>query len=213
MLLTDGEDNVSSASLDAAAARAAEVPVHVIELVTERSDRPALDQLAAAGGGAVSSASDPSALTELYRQAAGAVANQYRITYPSSGSGPVELTVRVTYRRGRTRRHDHGRAPGRGAGPHGCAHHDHACDHNARDDHTTDDHPATTTPATTHAPALAAGADPGEPEGSNLGLLVGAGRSSSRSCSSPRCSSSATVDVDRCAPASAWTTPRRRRLA
>ena len=54
VLLTDGEDNVSVASLDAAAAAAAELPVHVIELVTDRSDRPALDRLAAAGGGGVS---------------------------------------------------------------------------------------------------------------------------------------------------------------
>ena len=84
VLLSDGEDNVSVASLDAATAAAAEVPVHVIELVTERSDRPALDQLAAAGGGIVSSANDPTALSELYRQAAGTVANQYRITYPST---------------------------------------------------------------------------------------------------------------------------------
>ena len=98
VLLSDGEDNVSVASLEAATAAAAEIPVHVIELVTERSDRPTLDQLAAAGGGVVSSANDPAALTELYRQAAGTVANQYRITYPSSGSGPVELTVRVQHR-------------------------------------------------------------------------------------------------------------------
>ena len=139
MLLSDGEDNVSVASLEAATAAAAEIPVHVIELVTDRSDRPALDQLAAAGGGIVSSANDPTALSELYRQAAGTLANQYRITYPSSGSGPGRAHRPGEHRRGRARRHHHGRAPGRGAGPHGCAHHDHACDHDARDDHTTDD--------------------------------------------------------------------------
>ena len=139
VLLSDGEDNVSVASLEAATAAAAEIPVHVIELVTDRSDRPTLDQLAAAGGGVVSSANDPTALSELYRQAAGTLANQYRITYPSSGSGPVELTVRVNTARRRARRHHHGRAPGRGAGPHGCTRHDHACDHHAGDDHTTDD--------------------------------------------------------------------------
>jgi tight adherence protein B len=95
VLLTDGEDNVSSASLDAASTAAGHVPVHVIELVTERSDRPALDRLASAGGGSVAGASDPAALTDLYRRAAGAVANQYRITYPSNGAGAAELTVRV----------------------------------------------------------------------------------------------------------------------
>ena len=93
VLLSDGEDNVSHASIDAATAVAADVPVHVIELVTERSDRPTLDQLAAAGGGTVTSASDPAALSELYRQAAGTVANQYRVTYTTAVSGPVELSV------------------------------------------------------------------------------------------------------------------------
>ena len=34
VLLSDGEDNVSDASLEAATAAAAEIPVHVIELVT-----------------------------------------------------------------------------------------------------------------------------------------------------------------------------------
>jgi tight adherence protein B len=95
VLLTDGEDNVSHATIDEAEAVAAGLPVHVIELLTDRSDRPALDRLAAPGGGTVTTATDPAALSDLYRHAAGTVANQYRVSYTSGGSGPVDLTVRV----------------------------------------------------------------------------------------------------------------------
>jgi tight adherence protein B len=94
VLLSDGGDTASTTTLDQAAA--AGVRTNVIELVTGESNRAVLGRLADAGGGSVSSVSDPAALAGLYRAAAASLANQYRVTYESSGHGPAELTVQVT---------------------------------------------------------------------------------------------------------------------
>ena len=67
----------------------------MIELVTDESNGAVLGQLAAAGGGSVSSAADPAALAGLYRGAAASLANQYRVTFETSSHGAVALTVRV----------------------------------------------------------------------------------------------------------------------
>jgi tight adherence protein B len=96
IVLSDGGDTASAAGLDQAVGAAAGVRLHVIELVSDESNRAALDQLAAAGGGTVLAASDPSTLGSLYADAAAALLGQYRITYESSGHGSVPLTVRVT---------------------------------------------------------------------------------------------------------------------
>jgi tight adherence protein B len=94
VLLSDGGDTVSRTTLDQAAAGG--VRTNVIELVTGESNRAVLGRLADAGGGSVSSVSDPAALAGLYRAAAASLANQYRVTYESSGHGGVPLAVRVT---------------------------------------------------------------------------------------------------------------------
>jgi tight adherence protein B len=96
VLLSDGGDTASEASLAEAVTAAAGATVNVIELVTPESNRSALDRLATAGGGSVSSASDPGALADLYRATAQTLVNRYRITYTSSGHGVVTLTVRLT---------------------------------------------------------------------------------------------------------------------
>ncbi|MGD9704269.1 MAG: type II secretion system F family protein [Acidimicrobiia bacterium] len=96
VLLSDGGDTVSEAPLENAVFAAAGVRLNVIELVSEESNRAVLDQLAASGGGQVTSSSDPAALSGLYRSTASALANQYRIGYTSSGHGRAPLTIRVT---------------------------------------------------------------------------------------------------------------------
>jgi len=95
VLLSDGGDTASAATLAEAESAATGVTLNVIDLVTPESNRAALDQLAAAGHGTVSSATDPAALGGLYETAARAIVNRYRITYESSGHGQVELTVRL----------------------------------------------------------------------------------------------------------------------
>jgi tight adherence protein B len=93
VLLSDGGDTASTTTLDQAAAGG--VRTDVIELVTGESNSAVLGQLAAAGGGSVSSVTDPAALAGLYRSAAASLANQYRVGYKSSSHGAVPLTVRV----------------------------------------------------------------------------------------------------------------------
>jgi tight adherence protein B len=93
VLLSDGGDTASTTTLDQAAA--AGVRTNVIELVTGESNSAVLGRLAAAGGGSVSSVADPAALAGLYRGTAASLANQYRVTYETSGHGAVALTVRV----------------------------------------------------------------------------------------------------------------------
>ena len=93
VLLSDGGDTASTTTLDQAAAGG--VRTDVIELVTGESNSAVLGQLAAAGGGSVSSVADPAALAGLYRSAAASLANQYRVGYKSSSHGAVPLTVRV----------------------------------------------------------------------------------------------------------------------
>jgi tight adherence protein B len=94
VLLSDGGDTASTTTLDRATATG--VRTNVIELVTDESDRAVLGRLAAAGGGNVSSVADPAALAGVYRSTAASLANQYRVTYETSGHGPVALSVRVT---------------------------------------------------------------------------------------------------------------------
>jgi tight adherence protein B len=96
VLLSDGGDTASAADLRQAEAAASGATVNVIELVTPESNRAALEQLATAGGGTVSSASDPAALADLYQATAQALVNRYRVTYTSAGHGATNLTVRLT---------------------------------------------------------------------------------------------------------------------
>ena len=96
VLLSDGGDTASAADLGQAEAAASGATVNVIELVTPESNRAALEQVATAGGGTVSSVSDPAALADLYQATAQALVNRYRVTYTSAGHGATNLTVRLT---------------------------------------------------------------------------------------------------------------------
>jgi tight adherence protein B len=95
ILLSDGGDTASTATLADAVSAATGVTLNVIDLVTPESNPGALDELAAAGHGTVSSATDPAALRGLYETAARAIVNRYRVSYRSAGHGAVELTVRL----------------------------------------------------------------------------------------------------------------------
>jgi tight adherence protein B len=96
VLLSDGGDTASAATIEQAEVAAGEVTLNVIDLVTGESNPDALERLAAAGHGSVSSASDPTALGAVYEATAQELANRYRIAYRSTEAGEVDLTVRLT---------------------------------------------------------------------------------------------------------------------
>jgi tight adherence protein B len=96
VLLSDGGDTASQRTIEEALAATAGIRINVIDLITPESNRGALDRLAAAGGGTVSSSADPAALADLYRATASALVNRYRIGYTSGAHGSADLTVRVT---------------------------------------------------------------------------------------------------------------------
>lgn len=149
VLLSDGGDTASSADLAQAEAAAGAATLNVIELVTPESNQAALERLAAAGRGSLSSASDPAALADLYQATARALVNRYRVTYTSAAHGAADLTVRLT------------------------------TDEGPREDTVQvalPDAPAAPPPPTTvDAPARAAGRGVADsPSSSRLGLTVGA---------------------------------------
>ena len=95
ILLTDGEDTVSTTTLDDAIAVAEDVPVHVVALGAAANDLAVLDRIAGAGGGSIAVAQDAAALEGIYVDAVGTVSNQYLVTYESAGIGTAELTIAV----------------------------------------------------------------------------------------------------------------------
>lgn len=97
VLLSDGGDTVSTSSLADARDRLAEAEIgfYAVELVTEESDRPALDALAEVTTGRVVSAGDPNALAEVYDQIASELSNQLVVTYETLRGGPVQLTITI----------------------------------------------------------------------------------------------------------------------
>jgi tight adherence protein B len=96
VLLSDGGDTVSANPLEQAVAAANAVRLDAIELVSSEANRAALDQLAAAGNGTVSSATDPAALNGLYQNVASTLVNRYRVTYQSQASGSTQVVVQLT---------------------------------------------------------------------------------------------------------------------
>lgn len=98
VLLSDGGDTASTATLEAAVRRLADsdAALHAISLVTDETDEAALERLTAATDGFVASATDAAALTELFAQIATDVGNQYVIEYETTARGLVELGVGIT---------------------------------------------------------------------------------------------------------------------
>jgi tight adherence protein B len=95
VLLTDGEDNASDATLEEAleALERSGVVLHGVEYLTSFSDEAGIRALAEVTGGAVQSADDPDALVGIYDQLAADLISSYTIGYASERSGVVELTV------------------------------------------------------------------------------------------------------------------------
>ena len=100
VVLSDGGDNNSATTIDDALAITQEIRTSIVELVTDESEPEILRQLAEAGGGALSSATDPSGLSQLYRDIAVLLANRYRLGFVTerTGSTPYTVTLRTAER-------------------------------------------------------------------------------------------------------------------
>ena len=99
VVLSDGGDTASAASLDDAVARVtgAGVRLEVAELASPESDPDALARLAAAGNGRVASVGDAEGLATIYQGIASALANQYRVSFNSDSGGPTQLVFTVDH--------------------------------------------------------------------------------------------------------------------
>jgi len=100
ILLSDGDDTASMASLEEvlAAARATGVPIYAIGLKTTEFDSAPLVQLADSTGGRYLETPDPDALVALYQSLAKEIYNQYvlQVTLPPASSAAGDLAVTVT---------------------------------------------------------------------------------------------------------------------
>jgi tight adherence protein B len=97
VLLTDGEDNESSTTLDDLAERleTSDVLLQGVEYQTAFSDEAGIRRLAEATGGTVQGADEPDALVSIYEQLAADLVDTYEIGYLSEGTGSVEVTVEL----------------------------------------------------------------------------------------------------------------------
>lgn len=102
IVLSDGGDTASAATLDATAEalRAAGVEFAAVELVTPEYDGSALRTLAGAAGGSVLSAADPGQLADVYGDVAATLLNRYSVTYTSGAGG--DTSIRLTVHSGDT---------------------------------------------------------------------------------------------------------------
>ena len=99
VLLSDGGDTASTTALDVVRRRLAgsDTRLDVAELATSESRHEPLAALAADGRGAVVSAGDPAALTPIYQSLGRGLANQYVVTFPTSGHGPTHVRVAIDH--------------------------------------------------------------------------------------------------------------------
>ena len=99
VVLSDGGDTASQATLDDAVARVAGagVRLEVAELASPESDRDPLVRLADAGNGSVASVDDAQGLAAIYQGIASALTNQYRVSFSSESGGPTELVFTVDH--------------------------------------------------------------------------------------------------------------------
>lgn len=97
VVLSDGADTTSEAPLSRAAVALANTGagLTVIELVTDDSDRPALDRLARETGGQVLAVDDPTALETTYAGIAARLSNLYELSFVSSGGVRADVAVSV----------------------------------------------------------------------------------------------------------------------
>jgi tight adherence protein B len=95
VVLSDGGDTSSVASLDEALAVSSSIRTSVVELVTSESDHDALQRLAAAGSGSISAAADGEALGVLFREIADDLINRVRVRFTTAASGETTYTFKV----------------------------------------------------------------------------------------------------------------------
>lgn len=100
VLLTDGGDTASSATLDATADALAKarVPLFAVELRTNESSPAALAKLTSASNGRVVPAADPAALAGAFETVAAQLVRQYAVTYRSEAFGGTDVDVTVEAR-------------------------------------------------------------------------------------------------------------------
>jgi tight adherence protein B len=97
VLLTDGGDTASTATLDATAdaLAKAKVPLFAVELRTSESSPAALAKLTSASGGRVVPAADPGSLSGAFDEVAAQAVRQYSLTYRSEANGGTDVDVVV----------------------------------------------------------------------------------------------------------------------
>lgn len=97
VLLTDGGDTASTATLDATADALAKarVPLFAVELRTSESSPAALARLTTASGGRAVPAADPAALAGAFDEVAAQLVRQYALTYRSEAHGGTAVDVAV----------------------------------------------------------------------------------------------------------------------
>lgn len=119
VVLTDGGDTASEATLEATSTLLADAGVEfaAVELVTQDYDGAALRALADAGGGTIVSADAPDQLAASYEAVASDLLNRYLVTYTTQrgGSTTVELAVEAAGVAATTSRAV--RLPAEGSGP------------------------------------------------------------------------------------------------
>ena len=100
VLLTDGGDTASSATLDATAdaLAKAKVPLFAVELKTSESSPAALARLTSASGGRIVPAADPAALAGAFDEVASQLVRQYALTYRSEARGGTDVDVVIEAR-------------------------------------------------------------------------------------------------------------------
>ena len=100
VLLTDGGDTASTATLDATAdaMAKAKVPLFAVELRTSESSPAALAKLTTVSGGRVVPAADPTALAGAFDEVASQLVRQYALTYRSEAHGGTDVDVAIEAR-------------------------------------------------------------------------------------------------------------------
>ena len=95
VLLSDGGDTASVATLDDAIAVTSQVRTNAIEIVTSESNSEAITSLAQAGSGRLTSVADPAGLGVLYQEVARSLVNRYRVGFASQASGETNYTIQI----------------------------------------------------------------------------------------------------------------------
>ena len=97
VLLSDGGDTASMATLDDTIAVTSRVRTNAIEIVTSESNSEAITSLAQAGSGRLTSVADPAGFRVLYQEVARSLVNRYRLSLTSQSSRRgTKFTVQIS---------------------------------------------------------------------------------------------------------------------